>query len=200
MKRLSQPAILFLALAAMLNGCATEDPHGKEVWMRMYGVPFEKRGEVYGQLLKEGLITPARYQEDYTRWKAGMPRWAEEQKEKRDRARALASLTPAQRLNLEMRQKELDQRGEQMNAQMAQQADQQREAKKQAFLAAMAGITNQAAKQIREDQQRQEDFNRALILQGMRNATAQPRTYDSTVTPTYPGGPTYVHTEQTGGN
>ena len=198
MKRLSRSAILFLILATLLTGCATEDPHGKEVWMRMNGVPFEKRGEVYGQLLNEGLMTPAKYREEYGRWQAAMPRWAEEQKEKRDRARMLASLTPSQRFALEMKQKELDLRRDQFNAQMAQQAAQEKQARIQSALAGLAATTNQAADQMRQDQQRQEDFNRALILQGMRNL--HPRTYDSTVTPTYPGGPVNIHTEETGGN
>ena len=51
---------------------------------------------------------------------------------------------------------------------------------------ALGGIANNASAQIRENQARQADFNNRMILQRMQSVTAQPRTYDSTVTPTYP--------------
>ena len=200
--------VSWLALLAIdASAAPSKKQQDYDDWL-LSNQPFDKIPLVCDEMEKRGTMTPARHQKILADWKAKKPEWDRQQaanrakdlafrkKKEREHARDLASLTPAQRLDLEMRQKELDQKREQMNAQTAQQAQQKRDAAWQAVGDNLAAT----GKQMRADQQRQEDFNRALILQGMRNATARPRTYDSTVTPTYPGGPVRVHTEVSGGD
>jgi hypothetical protein len=192
--------IVIAVAATLLAGCASEDPNGKVVWTRMMSTPYEKRGEAYTELLHEGLLSPAKYDEMFAQWQAGMPRWEQEQKEKRDRARDLAALTPAQRLNLDMRERELEAQQQRQNADAEARADQDRQQRQANIRAAFAGMATNANAQIQANLASQQALNNAIIANGVRNATAQPRTYDSTITPSYPGGPVTVHTEQTGGN
>lgn len=63
---------------------------------------------------------------------------------------------------------------------------------------ALGGVTANANAQIQANQAADRARSDAMFQQRIRNLN--PKTYDSTVTPTYPGGPVHVHTEETGGN
>jgi hypothetical protein len=174
--------------------------------------PFDKVPLVLDEMEDHGTMTPARHQKLLAEWKAKKPEWDRQQaanhakdlafrkKKEQARARDLAALTPAQRLNLEMREKELAVQQQRQDAEAESRADQARQQRQENIRAALAGMASNANAQIQANQARQADFNNKLILQGVQNATARPRTYDSTITPSYPGGPVAVHTEQTGGN
>ncbi len=212
MKNIARPIVLAIAVVSLGTANAIAAPSKKQQdyddWL-LSNQPFDKVPAVLDMMESHGTMTPARHQRLLAEWKAKKPEWDRQQaanqakdfafrrKKERERARELASLTPAQRLDLEMRQKELDFRREQANAQQARLAQQRREQQRDLALQSISNTLTATGNQMRADQRRQEDFTRALILQQMRRQ--HPRTYDSTVTPTYPGGPVHVHTEQTGG-
>ncbi len=207
-------ALLFL-IAVLLSGCAESEAMKAQnlAVQRANVTPFEERPALYARMEKEGLITPATHQDWLADWESQKPGWVQDQKQKEKRQvaekaesvkreRMLASLTPAQRLDLEMRQKELDAQRERQEAAFAFQAQQAEQQQQQARRQAFANAIGAMGDQIQAQQAQRNAQIDAQIRENTARMSQLPprnRSYDSTVTPsTYPGGPVQVHTEETG--
>lgn len=119
-----------VAMAAVLLGCATT-PEQKlaKAFKVAAKTPFDQCPVLYKQQLAQGLITESTYKSWMDAWNKenvrvqvqvnAQRRLAERRQNEYDRM--LASLTPAQRLDLAMRERELKARYDQMNLQQQQQ-------------------------------------------------------------------------------
>ena len=191
-KRMSEPPFLSLvglSCIVLLAGCATGGSKDKYTSWRISSTPFEKRPTLYAQLEKDGSVTPAKHQQLLAQWEAQKPVWEREQKQKaakliaeqkenearlreeEQRARYLASLSPEQRHDLELRERVAE-----ADARVVEAQQRVENAKM-----ALDGIHEQQA-----------------AIQAALDAFPRQKSYNSTITPPlYPGGPATIHTEET---
>ncbi len=159
--------LAFGLLALALSACATTpEAKLKQAYKRAQKSRFDELPSLYVQLEKEGKITPE-IRKDWTdAWDVQNKErqtkalaYQKEQKRLEDqRRRWLASLTPAQRMDLEMRERELQQRQQAI----VWQAEQQRQERVRA-----------AWQNVSDSMQRQQDLN---AYNERTRALSQPRT------------------------
>lgn len=155
---MNKPTIItrlsFLLTASLFLGACATTPEGKlkQAYKRAAKTPFDQLPALYVQLEREEKITQAtrkawadtwgvdnKKREAYRiAWERGQKRQAEQKR------RWWASLTPAQRFDLEMREREMQQR----QSQIVWQAEQQRQANAQA-----------AFSNLQQNLQRQDEVN-----------------------------------------
>ena len=196
MKLLPLLTALCALASVLMAGCATAERSDAQAWESTTGVPFEQRPALYAKLEADGKISATKRSE----WDGWVKSRIQEEKERPARVAAArraaeqrehdwAALTPAQRLEFEMRQKELEARQQQMELAAAYQAQQQELARRRALASAIGAMGDQI-------QAQQAQRNAQIDAQIRENAARvsqlppQHRTYESTVTPAdYPGGP-----------
>lgn len=161
-------------LALFLSACATTpEAKLKQAYKRAQKSRFDELPSLYVQLEKEGKITPETRKDWTDAWavqnkerQAKALAYQKEQKRlEEQRRRWLASLTPAQRMDLEMRERELQQR----ERAIAWQAEQQRQERVRAAWQNVSDSFQQASENI----QRQQELN---AYNQRTRALSQPQT------------------------
>ncbi len=119
-----------VAVTIALFGCATT-PEQKlaKAFKVAAKTPFDRCPALYKQQLAQGLISESTYKSWMDAWNKENARVQQlligirrdEERKRREYNRMLASLTPVQRLDLAMRERELKARYDQMNLQQQQQ-------------------------------------------------------------------------------
>lgn len=156
----SRSVFLLFCAIWIFSGCATTpEAKLKQAYKRANKTPFDQQPALYSQLAREGLITPETRDAWTKNWQAERTRLTakrlalekERRKQEEDRRRAWASLTPAQRLEFQMRERELQQR-EAMMMQQQQAIQWQAEQQRRANFAA-------ALNNMQQNLQRQQEIN-----------------------------------------
>lgn len=179
--------LCLLALAGCVAGSNEQAGRADAAWKRADAVPFEQRPAFYAQMEREGVITPVKRQEWDGWWHAQVK--ARQEQAKRDRW--MDSLSPRERLALEMQKRAFDAQRDRQNAVLAAQAQQQAQAdqqnRRQAIGAALGAMNNQFQAQ-QAAQAAQTEAYRESLLRRMQPAPTPP-SYRATSRQAYPGGP-----------